>query len=161
MRTGPVLGFILLFLRLQLAGLFGFAAYVKLTDPQSFAFSIKGFDILPDRLAVLSTFAVPWTELLCAVCLVLGVWTRAAAILLTALIVVFIGAIASALARGLNVSCGCFGAFELFCKGPLGGCNIAQNSVLLAETVLIAVFGYGRLGLDGFTPTVESNPART
>jgi uncharacterized membrane protein YphA (DoxX/SURF4 family) len=162
-RPGPLPGFALVVVRLVLAGLFGFAAYVKLSDPQAFAFSIKGFklDAIPDGLVTLATFAIPWTEMLCAICLLLGLWTRAAALVLSLLLVVFIGAIASALARDLNVKCGCFGNLELFCKGPLGPCNIVQNTVLLAAGSLLVMWGHGRMGLDGLKRPVESPAPRT
>ena len=38
----------------------------------------------------------------------LGLWTRASALIASLLMVVFVIAFASATARGLNISCGCF-----------------------------------------------------
>jgi hypothetical protein len=43
------------------------------------------------------------------VALVLNVWTRAAALLLAALLAVFTVGLASALTRGIDLACGCFG----------------------------------------------------
>jgi uncharacterized membrane protein YphA (DoxX/SURF4 family) len=51
---------------------------------------------------------LPWLELVIGACLLLGLWTRASALLVSILMVVFIIAFASAKARGLNISCGCF-----------------------------------------------------
>lgn len=161
MRPGPATGFLVLFLRLALAVVFAYSGIVKLADPQAFAFAVKDFKILPDHLAVLVTFTIPWTEILCAACLLFGLFTQAAATLLFLCLIVFISAILSVLARGMNVHCGCFGALKLACSGPLGICHIIQNSALLIATVPVMVFGYGRLGLDARSEGVETAPPRT
>lgn len=140
---------VLVVLRLLLAALFAYAAVLKLKNPQAFAYSVKAFDILPDHLAQLATFAVPWTEIVIAACLIVGFWTRAAAALLVVVLVVFIVAIVSVLTRGLSVSCGCFGeAAKGICGDKLGWCNVVQNSVLLALSMTVAVGGPGRLCVD-------------
>jgi hypothetical protein len=57
----------------------------------------------------LAAITLPWIEIVAGVFLVLGIWMRASAILLSALTLVFMVAIGSALARGLDIDCGCFG----------------------------------------------------
>ncbi|MCC6429059.1 MAG: DoxX family membrane protein [Phycisphaerales bacterium] len=141
-------GFILLVLRLVLGGLFVFAAYVKLTGPLDFSDSVKAFKILPDHLAQLATFAVPWTEMVCGLALIVGCWTRSAALLVSVLLAVFIAGIISVLWRGLTVNCGCFGKLQPFCTGPLGWCNIGQNAGMLGMGLVLAVFGGGLLSVD-------------
>lgn len=145
-------GLLPLIARLALAGVFALAAGVKLTDPQTFAFSVKAFEILPDHLAILTTFVLPWLEAICAVLLLLGLWSRAAALILALQLVVFIAAIVSVLARGMSVKCGCFGKIDLFCSGPLGTCNIAQNFVLLGLALVVLALGPGFLAMDRRKP---------
>lgn len=135
---------VLLVLRLALGGVFLLAGFVKLSDPQSFAFSVKAFKILPDHLAVLATFVFPWLEALCGVLLVAGIWTRAAAVVGVLQLAAFIAGIISVLARGLSVSCGCFGKYDLLCSGPLSMCNVGQNTGLLLTGVVLVMFGSGR-----------------
>lgn len=135
----------LLVLRVALGGLFLFAAYNKLRDPQQFAFSIKAFDLVPDGFATFATFAVPWTEIVVGTALVLGVWARSAAALLMLMLAVFIAAFASVLYRGMDVTCGCFGKFEVPCKGPVGACHIARNAVLFGLAGIVAWGGGGLL----------------
>jgi uncharacterized membrane protein YphA (DoxX/SURF4 family) len=147
-ERGGFPGVILLLLRLFLGGMFIFAATVKLNDPQGFSESVKAFKILPDHLAQLATFAVPWIEALCGVALVLGLWSRASALVIALLLAAFIAGIASVLSRGLSVSCGCFGKLQPFCSGPLGMCNIIQNAVLMVIGLLVAAFGGGLISLD-------------
>lgn len=141
-------GLMLLALRLGLAGLFFLAAWVKLRTPIDFSDSVKAFKILPDHLAQVATFAVPWVELVCAACLAVGFWARASAGVLFSLLLVFIGGIASVLWRGLSVNCGCFGKLQPFCTGPLGACNIVQNAVMAAGALAVMAWGAGLLSAD-------------
>ncbi len=144
---GLIRSVLALLARLFLGGVMAFAAYNKLNDPQAFAFSVKAFKILPDHLAILATFVVPWLEAICGAMLILGVWTRAAAFMSILQLGAFIAGIWSVLDRGLNVTCGCFGKYELFCTGPLGTCNMIQNASLAGVGVLILLTGPGRLSL--------------
>lgn len=147
-RDGAAASAVLLMLRLGFAAIWFWAAWNKLRDPQSFAESIQAFKILPDHLVVLFTFAIPWTEVLAASLLVVGLWTRAAAAVLLMALLVFIGAIVSVLARKMSVHCGCFGKGYLLCPGELGWCHVGQN-VLLSLAALVLVWrGGGRVAGD-------------
>ncbi|MBL8763408.1 MAG: DoxX family membrane protein [Phycisphaerae bacterium] len=134
--------------RLLLGGLFVVSGLAKLTDPQLFAHAIKAFKILPDHLIVLSTFAVPWTELVIALFLILGWWTRAAGWLALLVLAAFTVGIASVLARGIHAECACFGAIKLLCTGPMGVCHLVRNAILMALAVCVGRMGGGSFGLD-------------
>jgi len=164
----------ILLCRLIIGGLFIFAALAKLlpadthtylgytvktVGPQQFFFSIRAFEILPDHLERLGTFAIPWTEALCGVFLILGLWTRAAAWILSFALAAFIAGILSALQRQLSVSCGCFGSFKLFCGDVLGWCNIWQDAAMLGIALVPALFGPGALALDNRRGTCDTLPA--
>lgn len=141
----------MLLLRLVLGGLFIFAASMKLYDLQAFNDSVRAFELVPDNAdhaIVLLTFIVPWIELLCGTLLLLGLWTRSAALVLSFLLICFIGGVFSVLARGMHVTCGCFGKFEVPCTGPIGTCHIVRNTVLLAVSVVVLWKGPGSLALD-------------
>ncbi len=160
---------VLLALRLLTAGLFIWAASVKLGwfDPTSlhpirdFRESIQGFHILPEHLTDPLAFLVPWTELVCAAALVVGFWGRSAALVLAGLLLTFIGAIISVIVRpGINVECGCFGKFTLMCPpGEAGWCNVGQNAVLIAIALPIIIWGPGALSLDSRAPRRSRIPA--
>lgn len=135
-------------IRLVMGGLFLFAASVKLGDPQQFAFSVHAFKILPEHLSILATFVIPWLEIVLGACLVLGCWTRAAATLLTLLIAGFLAGIISVIVRKMDVTCGCFGKFEIPCTGPIGICHVIRNSVLIAGSVYVAIAGPGPMAID-------------
>jgi len=64
--------------------------------------------MLPELLVALMAAVLPWLELLCGLALLLNRWTPGASLLIVLMNAVFIVAIASAMARGLDISCGCF-----------------------------------------------------
>lgn len=137
--------------RVLVGALFIFAAAMKLRDPQAFAFAIGAFKVIPDNadhLAVLAAFTLPWLEGLAGLCLLLGLWTRPAALLICLMLLAFIGGIGWVISNGWNVECSCFGKFELPCQGPVGACHLTRNSVLLLATGLVLVRGPGALALD-------------
>ncbi|MCC5785366.1 MAG: DoxX family membrane protein [Phycisphaerales bacterium] len=144
---------VLLIIRLLLAGVLLYAAWLKLKDPasaQKFANAIAAYKILPNHLVIVSAFAFPWLEAIAAVLLVLGLWTRAAAAVAGLLFVAFIGAIGSAMLReSVNLTtCGCFGERSLLCTGPPSWCHIAQNAGLTAMCVYLLWRGSGVVGID-------------
>jgi len=140
-----------LILRLLLGALFVVASTMKMRSPQDFALSVKAFKIFPeagDHLVMLTTFWVPWLELTAGVLVLLGLWTRAAAVVLGALLIVFLVGIVSVLARGLDVDCGCFGKLDAICTGSLGACHIVRNAVLLGIAAFLVIRGGGGWSLD-------------
>jgi uncharacterized membrane protein YphA (DoxX/SURF4 family) len=149
--NGHPIGWLVLTCRVALGGLFVFAAWMKLSGPQAFADSVLAFKIIPesaDHLSTLTTFVVPWTEMVAGVALILGLWARSAALVLSAMLVVFIAGIGSVLYRHMDVSCGCFGKFEWPCTGPLGWCQIGRDLAMLAMGLLVVLKGPGPLAID-------------
>lgn len=147
---------ITVFVRLFLAGVFGFAAFMKLRNEdaaQAFAESIQAFQVLDKfdhhHVVVVSAFAVPWLEAICAVLILLGLWTRAAAFAMLSALGVFMYAIYTVIARELNVQCGCFGDFNFPCSDTVGMCQMYRNGVLAAGCLFLVVRGGGRASLDG------------
>ncbi len=162
--TGPSAGHALALkvssrLEVVLGALFLWAAYNKLKNPALFAPSVRAFDIVPGFLPESASHflvrftvgAVPWVEVVCGVCLVLGLWSRAAAAALGALLVVFILLIVQALLRGLDVDCGCFGDLSPFCPKKVGACHIWQDVLMLAAAMFIALTPRWR-PVDRLTP---------
>ncbi len=85
------------------------AGVSKGLDTQAFTAEISAYQIVPAPLVQPMAIALPLLEILIAVYLLIGLAQRWAAAAAGALLVVFIGAMASALARGLTLDCGCFG----------------------------------------------------
>ena len=94
--------------RLGLGAVFLYAGAVKAADVQAFAGSIAAYHLLPYQLNILLAAGLPYVELLAGVLLLANRRVRPAALVLAGLTVVFMGALASAWLRGLNIDCGCF-----------------------------------------------------
>jgi putative oxidoreductase len=105
--------------RLVLAGVFLAAAAPKLADPAGFAAAIANYRAFPDALVNLVATIVPALELVGAVAL-LTPWRRGGALLLGALLLGFTALLALSLARGIDVSCGCFGGAAADQPGATG-----------------------------------------
>ena len=94
---------------LIIGGIFIYAGGMKIFDPTGFANDIDNYKILPWPLTVRLAFYLPWLEILCGLAVILGLLYRGGLLILTALISIFIIASVIAKARGLDVTCGCFG----------------------------------------------------
>ena len=94
--------------QLALGVLFVVAALPKIIDPPSFAHMIYNYRIVPAKLINLMALTMPWVELLCGLALIVGVWRRAALLLIAAMLLVFITAIGINLGRNNAIDCGCF-----------------------------------------------------
>jgi uncharacterized membrane protein YphA (DoxX/SURF4 family) len=121
-------------LRLGLGGLFLYTGAIKLVDPTAFAVEIHNYQLFP-ALAPLMAASLPAVELAVGAAILAGprAWLRAGALACTALMVVFTVAVGSAVARGVNISCGCFGAGS----GPVTSVTVLRDVVLLAASAAL------------------------
>jgi uncharacterized membrane protein YphA (DoxX/SURF4 family) len=103
---------VLLIFRLVLGGLFVYAGAVKVLDPLDFAQNIRNYQLVGQSLSFVAAIVLPWLEILAGLALILGVWTRGAALAITGLLVFFIVLTAVTMVRGLDVDCGCFGSLS-------------------------------------------------
>src|SRR3954447_2657575 len=92
-----------------IGGLFIYAGVVKIIEPVEFARDIDNYKMLPWRFGVLLALYLPWLEVFCGLALITRVLYRGSLFIVTALMTFFIVASIVAKARGLDVSCGCFG----------------------------------------------------
>ena len=95
--------------RLVLGAVWLWAALAKILDPEQSVIAVRAYRLLPEALVKPVAWGLPFLELAIAVLLLLGIRTRLAAWLSLGLLAVFVGSVASAWARGLSISCGCFG----------------------------------------------------
>jgi len=105
------------------------AGYLKLQDPALFAVQVHDFRLTPWWLSAGIAVWMPWLEIFAAA----GVWIKRVAggswLLYFAMLAGFIGVLISALARGLDVDCGCFGGSSDGSDLVMG---IGRNLLLLA-----------------------------
>ncbi|MFH1077161.1 MAG: MauE/DoxX family redox-associated membrane protein [Pseudomonadota bacterium] len=103
-----ILKAIFILTRIMFGGTFIWASLDKFLHPQVFADIILNYKILPAQLVNLPAIILPLLELLCGVLLLCGIYFRGSALILNTLLIIFIGAIGSVLARGIDIRCGCF-----------------------------------------------------
>jgi len=98
--------------RLLIGGMFIIASFYKVIEPASFARSILYYHMVPGQLVNLMALVLPWLELLIGAGLIFGCTYRGSVWWANILLGVFIVALASTIARNLDIECGCFKAGE-------------------------------------------------
>ena len=109
--------------------LLAWAGLAKIGDLRGFAEQLHNFRMMPIPIENLIAISLPWIELLAALALVFGLRARAGAILAALLLTVFTMAVFVAMARGLDIECGCFGTHD---ATRVGWLKIGQNLLMLA-----------------------------
>ncbi len=115
--------------RLLLGGLLVYAGYNKLLDVPKFAEDIAHFRLLPSPLNRALAIVLPWNEFVVGCLLILGIWSRAAALASLLFFTVFAIAVTSAIARNLNIECGCLGNAD---ASKVGLATLGKDAVGLA-----------------------------
>lgn len=141
----PLRHWLLFFLRILLGGVFAFSAWSKLLAPHAFADAIGAFQILPEHLWMIVAVILIWHELICGTFMLLGLWTRATAIVMCVLLGTFLLAVVSAMTKGLEIACGCFGSFS---ETDLGWPALLRILALLIFSGLLLYFGSWKYSLD-------------
>jgi len=122
--------------RLALAGAFVMAALPKIQGPVAFAASVAAFRVINSDLSSWVALFLPWLELVLGIGILLPAIRRASAALIGLLLIAFIALHASAWARGLDISCGCFGS-ESGESVTDYRWLILRNALLLVATILV------------------------
>jgi uncharacterized membrane protein YphA (DoxX/SURF4 family) len=143
----PGHGWLAVPMRWYLGGLFFLACLHKIADPGVFALDIATYDVLPLALVNLMAVILPWIELVAALQLLLGLRVRPAALLVSAMMVMFLVALAIALGRGLDMSCGCF-ASQGAEEDPISAATVMRDSVWLAMSLYVVAWDRSLVGLD-------------
>jgi putative oxidoreductase len=103
---------LLLVFRLVVGGVFIWAGILKVVDPLGFAQSIMNYQVFPRTLAFITALVLPWMEVIAGGLIIVGLFKRSSALLVSLMLIGFIGLVALALARGIDTSCGCFGSLS-------------------------------------------------
>ena len=120
--------------RIVLAVTFLSAALPKILDPVAFAVSVEAYRVISGATANWTALLLPWLELFIAFG-ILTPWLRfASAATIATLLIAFISLHMTSWARGLDISCGCFGK-------DAGSSNyvllLARNCALLLPVIVV------------------------
>jgi putative oxidoreductase len=133
-------------LDLIIAGVFIYAGVLKVLDPLRLAYDIDNYKILPWPVGVCLAFYLPWLEIFSGVALIVRRLYLGGLSILTVLILVFIVATVAAKARGLDITCGCFGhASKNWSFGGHMALDLSLLVVLIALWTSRRKFGEARL----------------
>ena len=135
----------MLLLRVVLGAIFVIAGASKVGHADMFAAQIAGFKLLPQIVIAPLALGLPYLELLLGGYVILGLFTRTSAWIAAVLLAVFDAAIASAVMRGMSVSCGCFGPND---ATVTTWTEVARDAVFVAMAVFVALRPPGALALD-------------
>jgi len=139
----------LLFLnRFVLGGIFVFASLAKMGDPVHFSDAMSGFKLLHSSILLEVGLFILWLEALSGLLLVGGVMSRASALILTGMLVMFLGALSISMLRGLEIDCGCFAGMLPSNLEKLGPFAIIKVIVLGILGVFAIRYGPGRFSID-------------
>lgn len=120
-------------LRVALGVVFLYSGVEKLLHPQDFLATIYDFKLTGPGVGVVTAMIMPWLELLLSFALLTGLFTGGALLATSGLCLLFLGIQASAIVRGLNINCGCFGPDEHHLVGKL--------TLLRTFTIFLAAAG--------------------
>jgi len=134
--------------RLVLGAVFVVAGVLKVPDPAAAVRAVRAYRLLAEPLVGPVAFGLPVLEIAVGLALLLGVFVRTAAVAAAVLLVVFLAAVGSAWARGLQIDCGCFGDGGQVAAGetsyPL---EILRDVGLLLVALALARWPASRLAL--------------
>lgn len=95
--------------RLIVGGVWVWAGLLKLPHPETSVSAVRAYQLLPTDLAETVGHVLPTLEVVLGVCLIAGLLTRVSGLLSAVLQLAFVIGIVSVWARGIEISCGCFG----------------------------------------------------
>jgi len=133
--------------RIYLGVVFLLACYHKILYPEVFALDVATYQFLP--LALVNVFAIilPWVELGTGIQMVIGWRARSASLLIALMMVAFMIALAWALHKGLDMSCGCFASAAAE-EDPISAATLWRDAGWLALAIYVLFLDRRPLGVD-------------
>lgn len=126
--------------RIILGGVFIYASIDKIAHPHAFAKIIYNYQLVPDILVTFPAIVLPWLEMISGLFLIAGIFRRASAVVLSAMLLVFAVAITINLVRGITFDCGCFSTMVTVSgNDPVG---LLVRDILFLVPGLIIIFFY-------------------
>ena len=114
---------------------FIYASVHKIANPLAFSEAIYNYKLFPDFLINPIAIWLPWLELLAGLHLIIGLWVKGSALILSTLTLVFSIITAIAIFRGLDIVCGCFSLTDA--QESIQWTHTAQNFGLLALSLYV------------------------
>lgn len=138
--------------RIFVGGAFLYASMSKIPYPAQFAEATADYRLVPYWLLNGGAVILPWIEFVCGLFLIIGFTTRASAILIGLMLVMFNVMVLINMYWGAPISCGCYDTVG----EPIGWMKITKNTLLLL--LVFQVYYFDRLFL--FRRGGSTDPAK-
>jgi len=150
-KRSEVFEWISTLVRLAMAGILIFAAIPKMQDFQQSVRAVRAYRLLPEEVVPFIGKALPFLELTLALFLILGLFTRIAAIVWLIMMAAFMFGVAWAWAKGLSIDCGCFGGGGDVAKGTTNyPVHMLERVGFVILGTWLLVWPRSKLSLDGW-----------
>ncbi len=136
--------------RLLLGIVLIWAALPKLHDPLTFTQAVRAYDATPEWLSKGIGYGLPVLELCLGIALILGVTVRIAASVAAVLFLVFLIGLIQAAARGIKLTCGCFGGGGATAGQTSYTLDILRDAGLLIVAVFLVIYSFTRFSVEEF-----------
>lgn len=145
-----IVPFLLLGIRIYLAYIFIYACYHKILFPETFALDVASYQLLPLFLINITAIILPFTELIAGVSLFIGYKARSGAMLVAAMMIIFIIGLIYALHLDLDMGCGCFASSTAFEEDPISILTVFRDVAWLSLAFIVIIFDKRPFGIDYF-----------
>ena len=120
-------------LRLYLGCFFIYASLSKIPHPAQFAEAIANYRLVPYMVVNLGSVILPWIEFVTGLFLIIGFKSKASAVVIGLLLIMFDVMILINLYQGAPITCGCYDTVG----EPIGWKKMLENMLMLVFSVQI------------------------
>lgn len=131
--------YLLIILRIIIGAIFIYASVNKLFNGEEFAKAIKNYDMMPLVTINFLAIILPYIEFITGILLVTGIYKKGSSAIAVLSLVVFLIALTSAYARGLDINCGCFSLENTSSKSDIL-VRIFEDILMLLVAVIVFIF---------------------
>lgn len=126
--------YLLLAARIVVGLMFIIVGIGKISNAAEFAKEIGNYAILPEQFLNITAISVAWIELLIGFFFLFGVEIKASGLLIFLLLFVFTTAVIIAMAKGLNINCGCYSNIA---SQKVGMPKVLENTGMMLLTLIV------------------------
>lgn len=161
-RWSVVQPWLSLVVRLAMAGILIAAAVPKMTNPDESVVAVRAYRLVPDSLEAFVGVSLPYAELVLALILIAGIFTRWSGIAWLVMMAGFTFGVIWAWSKGYNIDCGCFGGggdvdpSEVDYPG-----HLLERAGFIALGAFLTIFPRTPLSLDAWMRGEPFVPRRT